>query len=67
MSEEKVEQLIAILERLEKAGTLKEFLKEAPEAPRDELLNLLLFCGNTADCRDEFLELNKMQDVDEES
>lgn len=39
MSEEKVEQLIAILERLEKAGTLKEFLKEAPEAPRDELLN----------------------------
>ena len=37
MSEEKVEQLIAILERLEKAGTLKEFLKEAPEVPRDEL------------------------------
>lgn len=27
---------------------------------------LLLFCGDTADCRDEFLELNKMQDVKEE-
>lgn len=27
---------------------------------------ILLFCGDTADCRDEFLELNKMQDVDEE-
>ena len=26
----------------------------------------LLFCGDTADCRDEFLELNKMQDADEE-
>lgn len=39
MSEEKVEQLIAILERLEKAGTLQEFLKEAPEVPREELLN----------------------------
>ena len=26
---------------------------------------LLLFCGDTADCRDEFLELNKLQDVDE--
>lgn len=25
----------------------------------------LLFCGDTADCRDEFLELNKLQDVDE--
>lgn len=37
MSEEKVEQLIAILERLEKAGTLHEFLKEAPEVPIDEL------------------------------
>ena len=39
MSEEKVEQLLAILERLEKAGTLQEFLKEAPEIPREELLN----------------------------
>lgn len=39
MSEEKVEQLLAILERLEKAGTLHDFLKEAPEVPRDELLN----------------------------
>lgn len=39
MKEEKVEQLLATLERLEKAGTLKEFLKEAPEVPRDELLN----------------------------
>ena len=27
---------------------------------------ILLFCGDTADCRDEFLELNKLQDVDEE-
>lgn len=27
---------------------------------------LLLFCGDTTDCRDEFLELNKIQDVDEE-
>lgn len=27
---------------------------------------LLLFCGDTADCRDEFLELNKLQDADEE-
>lgn len=27
---------------------------------------ILLFCGDTADCRDEFLELNKMQDADEE-
>lgn len=39
MKEEKVEQLLATLERLEKAGTIKEFLKEAPEVPRDELLN----------------------------
>lgn len=39
MSEEKVEQLIAILERLEKAGTLQEFLKEATEVPREKLLN----------------------------
>ena len=37
MSEEKVEQLLAMLERLEKAGTFQEFLKEAPEAPREEL------------------------------
>ena len=28
---------------------------------------LLLFCGDTTDCRDEFLELNKLQDADEES
>lgn len=27
---------------------------------------ILLFCGDTADCRDKFLELNKMQDVEEE-
>ena len=27
---------------------------------------ILLFCGDTADCRDEFLELNKLQDVEEE-
>lgn len=39
MSEEKVEQLLSTLERLEKAGTLQEFLKSVPEAPRDELLN----------------------------
>ena len=26
---------------------------------------ILLFCGDTADCRDEFLEFNKLQDVDE--
>lgn len=37
MSEEKVEQLIATLERLEKAGTLQEFLKSASEVPREEL------------------------------
>ena len=39
MSEEKVKQLLAILERLEKAGTLQEFLKEATEVPREELSN----------------------------
>ena len=39
MSEEKGEQLLAILERLEMAGTLQEFLKEATEVPREELLN----------------------------
>lgn len=39
MKEEKVEQLLATLERLEKAGTLQEFLKEATEVPREELLN----------------------------
>lgn len=27
---------------------------------------ILFFCGDTADCRDEFLELNKLQDVGEE-
>lgn len=37
MSEEKTEQLLAILERLEKAGTLQKFLKEATDLPRDEL------------------------------
>jgi len=26
----------------------------------------LFFCGDTADCRDEFLELNKLQDVGED-
>lgn len=26
----------------------------------------LLFCGDTADCRDEFLKLNKLQDVEED-
>ncbi len=26
----------------------------------------LFFCGDTADCRDEFLELNKLQDIEEE-
>lgn len=39
MSEEKVEQLLSTLERLEKAGELKKFLKEAPEVPRNELLS----------------------------
>ena len=34
---EKVEQLLATLDRLEKAGTLHEFLKEAPEVPKEEL------------------------------
>lgn len=27
---------------------------------------ILLFCGDSTDCRDKFLELNKMQDVEEE-
>lgn len=39
MSDEKVEQLLATLKRLEKAGTLQEFLKGAPEVQREELLN----------------------------
>lgn len=39
MSEEKAEQLLSTLKRLEKAGTLQEFLKEAPEVPREELLS----------------------------
>ena len=43
MSEEKVEQLLAILERLEKAGTLQEFLKEASEVPREELWKSTMF------------------------
>ena len=33
----KNEQLLTILERLEKAGELKKFLKEAPEISREEL------------------------------
>ena len=37
MDAEKVEQLLATLERLEKAGKLQEFLKGAPEVPREEL------------------------------
>lgn len=43
MREEKVEQLIAILERLEKAGTLQEFLKSASEVPREELWKSTMF------------------------
>ena len=39
MSNEKVNQLLATLERIERAGTLQEFLKGASELPRDELLN----------------------------
>lgn len=39
MSEEKAGQLLFTLKRLEKAGTLQEFLKEAPEVPREELLS----------------------------
>lgn len=27
---------------------------------------ILLFCGDTVDCRDEFLELNELQDAGEE-
>ncbi len=26
---------------------------------------ILFFCGDTTDCRDEFLELNRLQDVEE--
>ena len=37
IDENKVEQLLAMLERLEKAGTLQNFLKGAPEVPREEL------------------------------
>ena len=37
MDADDVEQLIATLERLERAGTLQKFLKGAPEVPRDEL------------------------------
>ena len=37
MDAEKVEQLLATLERLEKAGTLQKFLKGAPEVRREEL------------------------------
>ena len=43
MSEEKVEQLLTILERLEKSGTLQEFLKEASEVPREELWKSTMF------------------------
>ena len=43
MSDEKVEQLIATLERLEKAGTLQEFLKSVPELPREELWKSTMF------------------------
>lgn len=27
---------------------------------------ILFFCGDTADCRDKFLDLNKLQDVGED-
>ena len=37
MSEEKVGQLLSTLERFEKAGELKKFLKEVPEISREEL------------------------------
>ena len=37
MSEEEAKQLLAMLERLEKAGTLHEFLKGVPEIPKEEL------------------------------
>lgn len=43
MSEEKVEQLLSTLERLEKAGTLQEFLKSVPEVPREELWKSTMF------------------------
>lgn len=43
MDAEKVEQLLAMLERLEKTGTLKEFLKEAPEVPREESWKSTMF------------------------
>ena len=43
MSEEKVEQLLATLERLEKAGTLQKFLKGASEVPKDELWKSTMF------------------------
>ena len=36
---DKVERLLATLERLERAGTLQEFLFFVPEVPREELLN----------------------------
>lgn len=37
MSEEEAKQLLATLERLEKAGTLQRFLKGVPEIPKEEL------------------------------
>lgn len=43
MSDGKVEQLLVILKRLEKAGTLQEFLKEAPEVSREELWKSTMF------------------------
>ena len=43
MSDEKVKQLIAMLERLEKAGTLQEFLKSVPEVSREELWKSTMF------------------------
>ena len=43
MSDEKVEQLLATLERLEKAGTLQEFLKGVLEVPREELWKSTMF------------------------
>ena len=43
MSEDRVEQLLSTLERLEKAGELKKFLKEAPEISREELWKSTMF------------------------
>ena len=43
MDAEKVEQLLATLERLEKVGTLHEFLKETSEVQREELWKSTMF------------------------